>query len=841
MSSNKTEEENGSKDLRSRAESIVKEKSASWDDVSNLSIEQLHALTHELRIHQIELELQNQELRETQQELTQSRDAFIDLYEFAPVGYLTMSDKGMIAQANLTAARMFGSDRGILLKKPLSTIVAQDDQDKYYLNFRRLKKDLIQTKWELRLIRADGVPFEGELQVSPILDTNGNFQHHFKVIIADISDRKKAEEELTESERRLRSYFEAPLIGVSITLPEKGVLEANDMACQMLGYSKEELSGMTWVEMTHPDDIAENLQHFERLRAGEIDTFRMEKRFFRKDGEIIWVDLAVACVRNDDGSLKYTIAFLEDVSKRVAAEKELQASEKRFRELVEFLPQGIFEADTENRFTFANSSQKHISGVLLDEDIIGKFPTEFVDPLEHKKVFEHYEAVKKGLFYEQEYMGWEQNGVRHPDILVKVARIMSDDQLVGFRGVVTDISSLKQAEGAKQALQKQLFQAQKLASLGTLVGGIAHDFNNMLQIIIGYSELLMADIKHGRDDPKLLENILETAEKAADMVTKFMALGQQSMVETKLIDLNEKIRDVESLILSLQNIAHLDIDLMDEHTIIKQNPDQLGQIIMILATNASEAMPGGGRLSLSTTRLVLDEDECNIHVGVKPGPYVLLTVADTGRGMDEVILSQIFDPFFSTKERCHIKGMGLGLPVLMGMVQQRGGFVTCESELGKGTTFRVYFPEIQASVAPTMMATEPGTSMPGEAILIVEDDINVAGLEKNACNRAGYSTILASNGRQAVEMFKKRHAEIGLAILDIIMPDMNGRDCLMELLKINPLLKVIVLSGHDPMSEISLAVKPYVMTFLTKPCQMSRLVAVVQTVMKSEKDATKDQ
>lgn len=161
--------------------------------------------------------------------------------------------------------------------------------------------------------------------------------------------------------------------------------------------------------------------------------------------------------------------------------------------------------------------------------------------------------------------------------------------------------------------------------------------------------------------------------------------------------------------------------------------------------------------------------------------------------------------------------------------------MTCESELGNGATFRVYFPEFQASTAPGMISTEPGTSMTSKAIFIIEDDIIVAELEKNACNRAGYPTILASNGRQALDVYRKRHTEIGLVILDILMPDMNGRDCLMELLKINPLVKVIVLSGHDPKSEMGLAVEPYVMSFLTKPCKMSQLVEVAQSLMKDEK------
>lgn len=271
--------------------------------------------------------------------------------------------------------------------------------------------------------------------------------------------------------------------------------------------------------------------------------------------------------------------------------------------------------------------------------------------------------------------------------------------------------------------------------------------------------------------------------------------------------------------------------LVNQPATIEADSDQLANVIMNLATNASEAMPNGGQLRISTTKVMLGKDFCKGHIDARPGPCVLLTLTDTGRGMDEAILSRMFDPFFTTKERGTARGTGLDLSVARGIVRQPGGFITCESVLGKGTTFRVYFPEVGTPAGSKMIENKTESSMSTKTILIVEDNTLISGLEETAFNAAGHKTIVASTGKDAVITFGERHDEISVVILDIIMPGMNGKECLMELLKIDPLVKVVVLTGCDPKAELSLAVKPYVKSFLPKPCKMRQLVDVIQSVM----------
>lgn len=608
-------------------------------------------------------------------------------------------------------------------------------------------------------------------------------------------------------------------------------IDVNDFFCEMLGYSRQELMGMTWPEFTHPEDLDTDLANYTQLLDGKINRLFRIKRHLSKDGSVIWVKLSVSPISNEDGSIKSLVVFVQDMSDEKRLEQALEDSLAFLERLLEAVPNPIWVKNTEGIFLTCNKAFEDFVGLSRDQ-IVWKtiYDVSPRDIAEECSMKDGELWDNPGIMVYESFLN-HHDGALHPAIFSKATFKDSTGKVAGQVGIIQDISERTEAERERSELQEQLHQSRKLASIGTLVGGIAHDFNNMLQIIIGYGELLMDEIERVGANPKLLKTILHTAETAAEQVTKFMDLGQQSMVFPSPTDLNQKIRELESTISNLPNINQLEMDLFDGPAIVKQDPGQLGQIIMSMANNASEAMPDGGTLSLLTTTVTLDDAFAKLHYGAKAGPHILLTVTDTGKGIDEAILPQIFDPFFSTKERGDIKGMGLGLSVMRGIVQQRGGFVTCESKVGKGTTFRVYFPEIEPSTIIAAPDTTGCQMECGKGILIVEDSELVAGMEQAALEAAGYEVLMASNGREAVNIYRERQADIGLVILDIIMPEMDGRDCIMELMKINPLVKAIVLTGHDPKSELSLSVKPYVISFLPKPCRMRQLVEVVQMVI----------
>jgi two-component system cell cycle sensor histidine kinase/response regulator CckA len=390
----------------------------------------------------------------------------------------------------------------------------------------------------------------------------------------------------------------------------------------------------------------------------------------------------------------------------------------------------------------------------------------------------------------------------------------------------------KKTQAEKEAFQSQLFQSQKLEALGTLVGGIAHDFNNMLQTILGYSELLLHNKKKGEPGYKELQTIIETGKSGADLVKNLLAFGQQGQVFPVPLDLNHQISQLATLISrTLPQVVQVDLKLTDGPTTICADRSQIDQVLMNLAINASESMPNGGRLKIVTKTVSLDEDYCRCHQEAKTGNYVMLSVSDTGRGMDKKMLSRIFDPFFSTKQRGATRGTGLGLSVVKGIVQQHHGHVTCESEPSKGTEFKVYFPAIEseptAKKKPSLSVHSTGT----ETILVVEDTLPVAELAHRILTNAGYSVITANNGRDAFAIYQTRTSEISLVILDLIMPEMSGRDCLMELLKIDPSVKVLIASGYAPEDELHREIGPLVKGFLHKPFEIAELLNEVRSVL----------
>jgi len=299
-------------------------------------------------------------------------------------------------------------------------------------------------------------------------------------------------------------------------------------------------------------------------------------------------------------------------------------------------------------------------------------------------------------FYEVEYRMRTKSGEwKWVQVRGKVVEYDKEGKPQRMTGTMIDVTERRQAEEESEKLRAQLMQAQKMEALGTLVGAIAHDFNNMLQIILGYSQLLLEDKK--KDDPgyKDLQNIILTGKGGADLVKKLLAFGQQSPIFPVNMDLNHQTRELIPLMSrTLPEIVKIDVDLTHGPVMINADPNQIDQVIVNLAINASEAMPNGGRLKMATKTMALEDEHCRLHPGVKPGKYVMLSLSDTGPGMNEKTLARIFEPFFSTKQRGSTRGTGLGLSVVQGIVEKHGGHITCKSEPGKGSEFRIYFPEI---------------------------------------------------------------------------------------------------------------------------------------------------
>jgi two-component system, cell cycle sensor histidine kinase and response regulator CckA len=348
----------------------------------------------------------------------------------------------------------------------------------------------------------------------------------------------------------------------------------------------------------------------------------------------------------------------------------------------------------------------------------------------------------------------------------------------------------------------------------------------------GYTEMILMD--KTEDDPLYadLKKILETGLKGADMVQRLLSFSKQTATKLEPVDLNHRIDETKKLMdRSFPKTIEIETNLPDDLGMVNADAGQMDQLLMNLCVNAKDAMPDGGRLRIQTRNITVDEDYCRFHVGAKPGRYVVIAVADTGTGMNRETMDRAFDPFFTTKGWDFRKGTGLGLSVAKGIVEQHGGWITCESELGKGTIFRAYFPAVEER--PIVKKGVPAeVTVPGsEMILLVDDEEYVRDLGKRILERAGYKVITASNGKEALEIYGRAHAKIGLVVLDLVMPQVEGKQCLEELLKINRDVKVIVSSGHSLDARERLHLGSLARGFVNKPYEVRQMVQTVKRVL----------
>jgi len=385
-------------------------------------------------------------------------------------------------------------------------------------------------------------------------------------------------------------------------------------------------------------------------------------------------------------------------------------------------------------------------------------------------------------------------------------------------GMITKVVEVGRNITENTRLQSQLLQAQKMESIGRLAGGVAHDFNNILSAIMGFGNLMQ--LKMADDDPNrvYLDNILLSADKAAKLTQSLLAFSRQQVIKPALIDINEVIRRVEKLLVRIigEDIT-FQTDLLPEKLAVTADPLQMEQVLMNLATNARDAMPGGGQLVIATDQVLFDKDYIKTHGYGKPGRYALISFSDTGTGMDEEVQSQLFEPFFTTKEVG--KGTGLGLAIIYGIVKQHEGYINLYSEPGTGTTFKIYLPTKDTGALQEEIPGEiPLQALRGSGtILLVEDDSEVRKATKTMLEEFGYSVIEAVDGVDAVMKFRLHHDSVDLLLLDVIMPGKNGGEVYAEAQAINPSVRVLFTSGY-PADIIKAHVVPTEgLHFLSKP------------------------
>ncbi|HMK48420.1 MAG TPA: PAS domain S-box protein [Thermodesulfovibrionales bacterium] len=502
-------------------------------------------------------------------------------------------------------------------------------------------------------------------------------------------------------------------------------------------------------------------------------------------------------------------------------EEALRETETRFRSLFNESRDAIYIRTKEGKFLDFNSSMSDLFGYSREEMLDMNVSDMYANESDQERFLE---LIEKTGFVKNFEVKLRRKDGREIDCLVAVSALRDKEgNISGYHGIIHDITERKK-------LEQQLMQAQKMEAVGRLAGGIAHDFNNILTAIIGYAHLLKLELN--KDDPLLsyAGEIISSSERAANLTRALLTFSRRQVMSPKPLNINDVVQGMKSLLTRLiGEDVDLSIRLTEEDLTVMADITQMEQVLMNLVTNSRDAMPRGGSVVISTQRIRLDDDFVSMHGFGKAADFAMISVEDTGEGIDESIKDSIFDPFFSTKEVG--KGTGLGLAIVYGIIKQHSGHVNVYSHVGKGTTFKIYLPLIEtktdAQESPSLANVRGGS----ETILIAEDNSQVRALTKKILANAGYQVIEAVDGAEAITLFKERRDTVQLLILDAIMPKMNGGECIREIRRIDPLVRAIFMSGYtaDIMQKTGIDTED--IDLILKPVSPHELLRKVREVL----------
>jgi len=806
MKENDSNQDHSTSNLRQRAEQQLGPSTGSGQ---SLGLEETQRLLYELQVHQVELEMQNKELRRVQAELEASHSRYFDLFEMAPVGYVILNEPGLLLLANLTAAGLLGMERSALAKQPLTRFILPDDQDIYYLHRKQLFKTGAPQVCELRMLKKGGVQIWVQMQTTVTQDADG--APVYRVTLSDITTRKQAEEALRVAKESLelvnRKRAEEALhasenkyrllvdnANEAIFVVQGGMLKfANRMTSEISGYTEQELTSRPFPEFIHPDDREMVIErHLSRLK-GEVFQSRYPFRLIISDGSVKWVeigavlidwegkpatlnfisditerkraneelreseeifsqfmqnspiyvffkdeairsirlssnyeimldkpvhellgktmddlfpsDLAKSMVADDlqvlsegkvvnieeelngrlyttikfpiyiEGRPRYLAGFTIDITERKQAENALQESERKYRQLIESLHEGIWVIDKDSQTTFVNPRMAEMLGYTVEE-MIGKHLFSFMDEQGVKIATQNLARRQQGIKEQHDFEFLRKDGTNIYAILETAPMTDQDGNYIGAIAGVQDITERRQ-------LTEKMLASDKLAGLGTLAAGVAHEINSPLQVITGDSESMIAQLKEGEVEPKeitrRLERVNRNAWRIAHIVRSMLSYARSEQEQLAQADLNSLVSD--ALLLTEHQVhvwSNIEVvtELAENMPEFTCDRNKIIQVLINLLSNARDAMPNGGSVTLRT--------------GFDPQSQRLtLTVSDTGQGIPKDLQSKIFDPFFTTKPPG--QGIGLGLSVVQGIMNAHGGEIKVDSAPGQGSTFLLTF------------------------------------------------------------------------------------------------------------------------------------------------------
>lgn len=666
----------------------------------------------------------------------------------------------------------------------------------------------------LSRFRAESPPFdEGDVELAQNLAVHAALSIENARLFAEATEARDALKRADEARRRF--IEESPHPRYVVDAETYQILQVNRAALELYGYTREEFLRLHLDDLRHPDDQQRLQGMLQDAGEGHMATVAKHRR---KDGSIIYIEGASQLSTFEGRPARF--GLLADQTKRVLAERARDEIEQRLQRTLDALKEGYTIMGRDLRYLYVNragAEQTH----LTREQLIGHTPSELYPEFDGTPIDQ---ALRRALATgEPQHV---ENEFQHSDGEIGFFDLRIEPVPEGLVVLSIDQTERRRAEKRRDSLEEQLQQAQKMEAVGRLAGGIAHDFNNVLSVILGYTEDLLQDVPPG-DLRQDLEEIHAAGSRAATLTRQLLMFSRQQVLEPKVLDLGGLIVDMERMLeralgegiqlkyLPGRNLGH-----------VRADRNSIEQVIMNLVVNARDAMPHGGQVTIETANIVADEDFVRQHLDSKPGPYVLLSVTDTGIGMDAATRARIFEPFFSTKPRD--QGTGLGLSTVFGIVQRSGGGIWVYSEPGRGSSFKLYLPRVDAALDDGRSSVPAAQAQGDETILLVEDEHAIRNVARRILERRGYTVLTPESVEDAVSLGRHHDGPIHLLLTDVVMPGVNGVELAARLSAVRPGLKVLYMSGYTDGTIASQHLLEQGTSFVQKPFSADVLARMVR-------------